>query len=369
MALLRNSGTLFSYNPSATAKEWSERFQNNGCDESVIEDILQNNYVKDIENLFNAYMRVLPDFRKYYRLSLFEMFCLSGEETAFNEIEIYCENEKKEYERDQENVKSQIMLLEEYFQELQIKVEQEIQDKEKNESEGRHFSYLTAKEKKDYRNLPKIIPERKKNLDPYMPDCRILFYAAMSGNPMQLNRALALVKKYQDLAIKKGYSQIPVWQTKIYKGMNIFHAAILSGNVQQVKKVLELANNANVSLNKNITEDGFKVTPLHFSVLSNSLEIVQLILNLTKNIQSVDNEGFNALDYLIVKKNFEINIDDNKTLKQLDREKQAQKIDDDIESFLRSEKIIPANNYVNFYFAGYRIEEKAEEKYVMKNSF
>ncbi|OGT35187.1 MAG: hypothetical protein A3F11_01925 [Gammaproteobacteria bacterium RIFCSPHIGHO2_12_FULL_37_14] len=106
-----------------------------------------------------------------------------------------------------------------------------------------------------------------------------LHYAALSGNPEQIYRAL-------ELGI--------IWNSKSFNQCNILHFAILSGELKQIIKVLELEDTQHVKLSRTIEKNR---NVFHLAAFTGIIELINFTKDLINNIHEKDDDGLNALDY------------------------------------------------------------------------
>lgn len=152
-----------------------------------------------------------------------------------------------------------------------------------------------------------------------------LHYAALSGAPAQVDRALAL--------------GIP-FNSESQCGCNVLHYAILSHSPHQVVNVLKLEKEKNEELNFTASEGR---NGLHLAALTGHDGIVHEVLNLMSqrkiDVHQPDMYGFNAYNYAVYTGNERV----KKRLAALGLEQGAKQQDDfSIDSFDRQNVGTPA---------------------------
>lgn len=117
-----------------------------------------------------------------------------------------------------------------------------------------------------------------------------LFYAALSNNPEQLDKALELTDKKNKKDLIGSYAS---------NGCNVLHYAILSRNPEQYEKVLQLYKDEDLTPIATVHDS--KRNALHIAALTGNPDMVDSVLAtvdlLGINVKDQDDDLFNALNY------------------------------------------------------------------------
>lgn len=239
---------FFSINESKNTANAINEIIRAGCANDLIQQVIQQRVIQDYEPLCQAYLRQLPDMRKEL-LMPWMLFCLSGEKNAFNIVKTFYETQKNQIiEKNIARVNSQRAHSKSYH------------PQDENILRIDEFSLEQFGEK-------------------------IFYLCVASGNPDQVDRALALKLNIDG----------------IKKSINVIFYAALTGNVAQLKKILDIEKEFNITFPRT-DKKGRNV--LHAAAIYGDATIIQLAATLVeKDVK--DAYEFNALDYAIVANNEE----------------------------------------------------------------